>query len=73
MSRSVRMTITLKTGEAGVLAELAYRERRDPRDQAAYLIREGLERRSLLPSETEPPPQPAVGQDEQPASVDVDM
>jgi hypothetical protein len=39
----MRMYISLRPAEATRLAELAERERRDPRDQAAYLIALALE------------------------------
>jgi hypothetical protein len=40
----MRMYISLRPAEATRLSELAERERRDPRDQAAYLIVRALER-----------------------------
>jgi hypothetical protein len=41
------------------LVNLAEREMRDPRDQAAYLILEGLRQRELLPETKNAPAQPA--------------
>ncbi len=43
-----RITITLKSNEVDALIILADREFRDPRDQAALIIRQELERRGLL-------------------------
>lgn len=40
----MRMYISLRPSEATRLTELAERERRDPRDQAAYLVAQALER-----------------------------
>ena len=39
----MRMYISLKPTEASRLSELAERERRHPKDQAAYLIARGLD------------------------------
>lgn len=44
-----RMTVTLHQDEREALITLAQRERRDPRAQAAVLIRRELERIGLLP------------------------
>ena len=44
-----RVTVTLRQDEREALCLLAARERRDPRDQAAMLIRNELKRRGLLP------------------------
>lgn len=41
------------------LNDLAEREFRDPRDQAAYLITEGLRQRELLPNVKAEPAEPA--------------
>jgi hypothetical protein len=43
-----RLTITLMQDERTALWELAQRERRDMRDQAALIIRRELEREGLL-------------------------
>jgi hypothetical protein len=43
-----RLTITLMQDERTALWELAQRERREPRDQAALIIRRELEREGLL-------------------------
>ncbi len=43
-----RITITVEEAERQALIELAQKERRDPRDQAALIIRGELERRGLL-------------------------
>jgi hypothetical protein len=43
-----RVTIRLETQERDALWELAQRERRDMRDQAALIIRHELEREGLL-------------------------
>lgn len=52
-----RLTITLKQNERDALLSLAEREFREPRAQAALLIRAELERLGLLPRE----PLPANG------------
>ncbi len=44
----LRMTVSLWPEERAALRELAMQERRDPRDQAAVIIREVLTRRGLL-------------------------
>jgi hypothetical protein len=44
-----RIMITLQQNEREALRELAQRERRDPRDQAALFVRDGLQRVGLLP------------------------
>jgi hypothetical protein len=43
-----RVTVTLKSSERDALVELAERERRDPRSQAAVIIARELERAGLL-------------------------
>jgi hypothetical protein len=43
-----RVMVTLRRDEREALRVLAQQERRDPRDQAALLIRGGLEQRGLL-------------------------
>jgi hypothetical protein len=47
----VRVTITLNNFERDALLRLAVSERRDPRAQAAVLIREALVFHRLLPSQ----------------------
>lgn len=48
-----RITLTLETREKDALIELAIIECRDPRYQAALIIREELIRRGLLTQETQ--------------------
>lgn len=43
-----RITVTLQREERSALARLAEQERRDPRAQAAMLVREALERLGFL-------------------------
>ncbi len=43
-----RLTVTLLREERSALAQLAERERREPRAQAAVLIRQALEKLGLL-------------------------
>jgi hypothetical protein len=43
-----RITVPLKTDERDALWQLAERERRDPRDQAAVIVVKELERAGLL-------------------------
>ena len=43
-----RFTIRLDEDERAALVELARTERRDPRDQAALLVRDELTRRGIL-------------------------
>lgn len=50
-----RITVSLQQDERSALQALAQRERRDPRAQAALLLRETLIARGLLPTETETP------------------
>lgn len=50
-----RITVTLLRDEREALSTLAQRERRDPRAQAALIIRQELIDRGLLPSDI---PQP---------------
>ncbi len=52
-----RITIALTDGECSALLSLAERERRDPRAQAAVLIRDELERCGLLREATAIEPQ----------------
>ena len=44
----IRFTVNLLQDERQALILLAQEERRDPRDQAALIIRQDLERRGLL-------------------------
>lgn len=46
-----RIMIPLDAEERFALVELAKQERRDPRNQAAVMIRRELERQGLLPPE----------------------
>jgi hypothetical protein len=62
----MKVTIYLDQQERDALSNLAQRERRDPRDQAALIIRRELERAGLLPTDT-PPDQPAPAQAKQKA------
>jgi len=48
-----RIMITLRKDERDALRELAQRERRDPRDQAALFVVTGLQREGLLPADTQ--------------------
>lgn len=50
MTRPISVRLPVENRQ--ILAELAIREYRDPGDQAAYLIAEGLRRRGLLPDLT---------------------
>jgi hypothetical protein len=43
-----RVTVTLHTNEKSALCKMAQDQRRDPRAQAALLIRNGLERSGYL-------------------------
>ncbi len=47
----MRVTITLQDDEKNALLVLAEQEKRDPRRQAALIIRRDLERRGLLPEQ----------------------
>ena len=49
-----RMTIQLPIDERDALFQLARHEYRNPREQAALIIRRELERRGLLPSGDSP-------------------
>lgn len=49
-----RIMITLQPDERAALLDLAERERRDPRDQAALFIRSGLQHLGLLPTDNAP-------------------
>jgi hypothetical protein len=51
-----RINITLKANERDALRELAEREFRDPRAQAALIIRRELGRMGLLPFTADKPP-----------------
>lgn len=55
-----RVTITLEAKERDALCVLAERERRDPRAQAALIIRRELERAGLLPVDSNGAPEPAA-------------
>jgi len=48
-----KLVISLDGAERSALTELAERERRDPRAQAALIIRRELERAGLLPVEAQ--------------------
>jgi len=48
-----RLMVTLDVRECDALWKLAYQERRDPREQAALIIRRELERAGLLPVEAQ--------------------
>jgi len=52
----MRLYVSLRPAEAARLSELAQRERRDPRDQAAYLIARAL---ATVEQAVEPGKQPA--------------
>lgn len=58
----LRITVPLQIDERDALISLAQRERRDPRDQAALIIRRELERAGLLPAD---PPVPLAAQSAQ--------
>lgn len=45
-----RIYVRLRLDERNALVKYSKREKRDPRQQAALLIRQGLERLGLLPS-----------------------
>ena len=51
-----RMMITLQENEREALRTMAQREMRDPRQQAAMIIRRELERAGLLPADPRPGP-----------------
>ena len=48
-----RLTVILQRDERAALAQLAERERRDPRAQAAVLIHEALKQLNLLKTDNE--------------------
>ena len=54
-----RITIVFAQGERAALDELARREYRDVRQQAAVIIRRELQRRGLLPADDTPDARPA--------------
>ena len=58
----VRVNVPLLPAESGALRELAEEERRRPEAQAAWLIRQELERRGLLPQEPQQAQQAGEGQ-----------
>jgi len=57
-----RIYITLDKAESYALGKLAEREYRDSRQQAALLIRHGLEQAGVLQQQTAVPSQTAVTQ-----------
>ena len=65
MQNARRLMVPLDGVERSALAELAQRERRDPRQQAAFLIRRGLELAGMLPVDTNANRQRQDGQREQ--------
>ena len=54
-----RITIVFAQSERAALDELARREYRDVRQQAAVIIRRELQRRGLLPADNTPDARPA--------------
>lgn len=54
-----RITIVFAQSERAALDELARREYRDVRQQAAVIIRRELQRRGLLPTDDTPDARPA--------------
>jgi hypothetical protein len=52
--RTIRVTLLLDEDERNALRRLAEREFRDPRDQAALIVRQVLEARGLLPHPQSP-------------------
>jgi hypothetical protein len=60
-----RIFVPLSRAEGVALLHLAEKERRDPRQQAAVIIRSALEKAGLLePPAPDPPTQPAEVQHE---------
>ena len=55
-----RLTVTLRADERDALRTLAAVEFREPRQQAALIIRQELERRGLLPQAQPAPLPPAL-------------
>ena len=53
MATTRKLVISLDGDERDALVRLAERERRDPRAQAALMIRRELERQGLLPAEAQ--------------------
>jgi hypothetical protein len=53
MATTRKLVISLDGDERVALVRLAERERRDPRAQAALMIRRELEREGLLPAEAQ--------------------
>ncbi|MHB0923026.1 MAG: hypothetical protein ACYC3H_03555 [Bellilinea sp.] len=45
---TAKLTVTISDSEYAALSALAWRERRNPRNQAAVLLKSELERRGLL-------------------------
>ncbi len=58
-----KVTIKLSESERAALIQLAQQERRDPRDQAALILSQELDRLGLLAAEAQPgkAAQPAEG------------
>ena len=54
------LRVLLQPGERDALYKLAGRERRDPRAQAALIIRQALESAGLIPANSAAEPWPAV-------------
>ncbi len=57
-----RLTMKITIEERNALTQLAQRERRQPHDQAALIVRSELERLGLLPIEHQPAPRPKAEQ-----------
>ena len=55
-----RFTVDLQPDEREALLRLSHGKRRDPRQQAALIIRDGLQRAGLLPSDTPTPATPTT-------------
>jgi hypothetical protein len=64
------MKVLLQPNERAALLTLAQRERRDPRAQAALIIRRELERLRLM--SPDPPPEQAESRPEEDAYVEVE-
>ena len=60
----MRVTITLQEEEKDALLVLAEQEKRDPRRQAALIIRQELERRGLLQCDAGDAHRPGLGVDD---------
>jgi hypothetical protein len=59
-----RISIPVRPDEAKALLDLAQQQYRDPRRQAALLVREGLQRAGVLPAE------PTLSDHRPPAAVE---